>query len=114
MMLFRSLVIYGGEGNAEPINEGFEFHLDAEVNNRPSHSIPCLVCRQFSAEKMADQGGGDIQGIPCLYLFTLPVTHRVGTRGDVVMGSVSCVRWLPAYMRQTRGRRGGRYKRHTG
>ena len=24
-----------------------------------------------------------------------------GTRGDVVMGSVSCVRWLPAYMRQT-------------
>ena len=25
-----------------------------------------------------------------------------GTRGDIVMGSVSCVRWLPAYMRQTR------------
>ena len=24
-----------------------------------------------------------------------------GTRGDVVMGLVSCVRWLPAYMRQT-------------
>ena len=24
-----------------------------------------------------------------------------GTRGDVVMGSVSCVRWLPAYMRHT-------------
>ena len=24
-----------------------------------------------------------------------------GTRGNVVMGSVSCVRWLPAYMRQT-------------
>ena len=24
-----------------------------------------------------------------------------GTRGDVVMGSVSCVRWLPAYIRQT-------------
>ena len=24
-----------------------------------------------------------------------------GTRGDVVMGSVSCDRWLPAYMRQT-------------
>ena len=24
-----------------------------------------------------------------------------GTRGGVVMGSVSCVRWLPAYMRQT-------------
>ena len=22
-----------------------------------------------------------------------------GTRGNVVMGSVSCVRWLPAYMR---------------
>ena len=22
-----------------------------------------------------------------------------GTRGDVVMGSVSCIRWLPAYMR---------------
>ena len=25
-----------------------------------------------------------------------------GTRGDFVMGLVSCVRWLPAYMRQTR------------
>ena len=25
-----------------------------------------------------------------------------GTRGNVVMGSVSCVRWLPAYMRQAR------------
>ena len=25
-----------------------------------------------------------------------------GTRGDVVMGSVSCAFWLPAYMRQTR------------
>ena len=24
-----------------------------------------------------------------------------GTRGDIVMGTVSCVRWLPAYMRQT-------------
>ena len=24
-----------------------------------------------------------------------------GTRGDVVMGLVSCVRWLPEYMRQT-------------
>ena len=24
-----------------------------------------------------------------------------GTRGDIVMGLVSCVRWLPAYMRQT-------------
>ena len=24
-----------------------------------------------------------------------------GTRGDVVMVSVSCVRWLPAYIRQT-------------
>ena len=24
------------EGNAEPINEGFAFHLDAEVNNCPS------------------------------------------------------------------------------
>ena len=24
-----------------------------------------------------------------------------GTQGDVVMGSVSCVCWLPAYMRQT-------------
>ena len=24
-----------------------------------------------------------------------------GTRGNVVMGSVSCFRWLPEYMRQT-------------
>ena len=24
------------EGNAEPINKRFAFHLDAEVNNRPS------------------------------------------------------------------------------
>ena len=24
------------EGNAEPINEGFAFYLDAEVNNCPS------------------------------------------------------------------------------
>ena len=57
------------------------------------------------------------------------------TQGDVVMGSVSCFRWLADYMRQTsghrtsipsrrrlvsqmlrhpRGRRGGRYGRHTG
>ena len=68
------------ERNAYPINEGFAFHLDAKVNNRPSHSVPRLACRQFLAEKMADQGGGDIHGVPCLYLFALPVTHRLGTK----------------------------------
>ena len=37
------------EGNAEPINEGFAFHLDVKVNNRPSYSVPHLACRQFLA-----------------------------------------------------------------
>ena len=46
------------EGNAEPINEGFAFYLDAKVNNCPYYLVPRLACRQFSAEKMADQGGG--------------------------------------------------------
>ena len=46
------------EGNAETINEGFEFYLDAKVNNCPSYSVPRLACRQFLVEKMADQGGG--------------------------------------------------------
>ena len=52
------------EGNVEPINEGSEFHLDAKVNNRPSYSFPCLACRQFSAEKMDDQGGGTYTAYP--------------------------------------------------
>ena len=60
------------EGNAEPINEGIAFHLDAEVNNCPFYSVPRLACRQLLAEKMADQGGGNIHGVPCLYLFSLP------------------------------------------
>ena len=28
------------EGNAEPINEGFAFLLDAKVNNRISYLVP--------------------------------------------------------------------------
>ena len=31
------------EGNTEPINEGFSFHLDAEVNNCPSYPVPYLA-----------------------------------------------------------------------
>ena len=46
------------EGNTEPINEGFAFLLNAEVNNRLSYSVPRLACRQLPAEEMADQGGG--------------------------------------------------------
>ena len=68
------------EENAEPIYEGFAFYLDAKASDRPSYSVPRLACRQFLAKKMADQGGGNIHGVPCLYLFTLPVTHRVGTK----------------------------------
>ena len=68
------------EGHAEPINEGFAFHLNAEVNNRLSYSVPRLACCQSLAEKMADQVGGNINGVPCLYLFALRLTHRVGNK----------------------------------
>ena len=55
------------EGNAETINNGFAFHLNAKVNNCPSYLVPRLACRQVSAEKMADQGGGKIHGEPCVF-----------------------------------------------
>ena len=45
------------KGNTEPIDKGFAFHLNAEVNNCPSYSVPRLACRQFSAKPMANQGG---------------------------------------------------------
>ena len=80
------------EGNAEPIKEGFAFHLDAEVNNCPSYSVPRLACRQFPAEEMDDQGGRNLHGVPCLYLFALRVTHHIGTKeGGVHIAGESTV-----------------------
>ena len=80
------------EGNAEPINEGFAFILDAEVNNRPSLPVACLACRQLPAKEMSDQGGRNVHSVPCLYLFALRVTHHVGTKeGGVHIAGESTV-----------------------
>ena len=71
-------VCSAGERNVEPINEGFAFLLNAEVNNCPYYSVPLLACRKFRAEEMVNQGGRNVHGVPCLYLFALRVTHHVG------------------------------------
>ena len=64
----------------EPIDKWFEFLLDAEVNNRPSYPVLRLTCRQFPAEEMADQGGRNVHGLPCFYLFKPRIAHHVGTK----------------------------------
>ena len=68
------------EGNVEPINEGLNSTLMPRSIIAPltrSHAWHAVNSRP---RRWPTKGGEGIHGVPCLYLFALPVTHRVGTK----------------------------------